>query len=67
MSLNPLSCSNGKCVYKFTCKETYGKEKFSAFTEDGKIIQFETFPKKPVDIKSMFKYSVNDHWKNISL
>eukprot|EP00957_Ditylum_brightwellii_P165030 12564442-Ditylum_brightwellii.AAC.1 len=65
--MNPLSYSNGKYVHNFTSKETNGKEKFSVLTEEGKIIQLETFPKKPVEIKSMFKYSVNDHWKIISL
>eukprot|EP00957_Ditylum_brightwellii_P191800 14601143-Ditylum_brightwellii.AAC.1 len=48
-------------------QEMHGKEKFSVFTKDGNIIQLETFPKKPVEIKSMFHYSVNDRWKNISL
>eukprot|EP00957_Ditylum_brightwellii_P197535 15049582-Ditylum_brightwellii.AAC.1 len=67
MGMNSLSCSDEKCVYNFTHKETHGKDKFSVFTEDGKIIQLETFPKKSVEIKSMFKYSVNNHWKNISL
>eukprot|EP00957_Ditylum_brightwellii_P055550 4210160-Ditylum_brightwellii.AAC.1 len=38
-------------------QETQGKENFSVFTEDGKIIQLEAFPKKPVEIKSLFKYS----------
>eukprot|EP00957_Ditylum_brightwellii_P064965 4928422-Ditylum_brightwellii.AAC.1 len=67
MGMNPLSCYNGKYVYNFTGEETHGKEDFLVFTEDGKIIQLETFPKKPVEIKSLFKYSVKDCWKNISL
>eukprot|EP00957_Ditylum_brightwellii_P073483 5584038-Ditylum_brightwellii.AAC.1 len=67
MGLNPLSYSNRKCAYNFIQEETHRKDKFSAFAEDGKIIQLEAFPKKPAEIKSLFQYSVNDHWKNISL
>eukprot|EP00957_Ditylum_brightwellii_P130864 9983287-Ditylum_brightwellii.AAC.1 len=48
-------------------QETHGKDKFSVLTEDGKIVKLELFPKKPVEIKSMFKYSANDRWRNISL
>ena len=48
-------------------QEMHGKDKFLVFTEDGKIVKLELFPTKPVDIKSMFKYSVNDRWWNISL
>eukprot|EP00957_Ditylum_brightwellii_P035508 2692164-Ditylum_brightwellii.AAC.1 len=38
-------------------QETHRKDKFLFFTEDGKIILLETFSKKSVEIKSMFKYS----------
>eukprot|EP00957_Ditylum_brightwellii_P064082 4861607-Ditylum_brightwellii.AAC.1 len=48
-------------------QETHRKDKFLVFTEDGKINQLEAFPKKPVEIKSLIKYSVNNRWKNISL
>eukprot|EP00957_Ditylum_brightwellii_P041332 3129068-Ditylum_brightwellii.AAC.1 len=48
-------------------QEAHGKDKFSVFTEDEKIVKLKLFPKKMVEIKSMFKYSVNDRWWNISL
>eukprot|EP00957_Ditylum_brightwellii_P007665 579503-Ditylum_brightwellii.AAC.1 len=32
-------------------QETHTKDKFSIFIKDGKIIQLEAFPKKPVEIK----------------
>eukprot|EP00957_Ditylum_brightwellii_P156638 11921750-Ditylum_brightwellii.AAC.1 len=48
-------------------QETHRKDKFSVFTEDGKIVKLKSFPKKPVETKSMFKYSANDRWRNISL
>eukprot|EP00957_Ditylum_brightwellii_P206230 15347450-Ditylum_brightwellii.AAC.1 len=36
-------------------QEMHGKDKFSVFTEDGKIVKLKSFLKKPVEIKSMFK------------
>eukprot|EP00957_Ditylum_brightwellii_P020456 1542040-Ditylum_brightwellii.AAC.1 len=48
-------------------QETHGKEKLSTFTENGKMIQLETLPKKVMEIKSYFNYMVHYRWKNISL
>eukprot|EP00957_Ditylum_brightwellii_P020677 1559231-Ditylum_brightwellii.AAC.2 len=41
-------------------QETHRKEKFSMFTEDGKLIQLETIPKEAMEIKSYFNYVVHD-------
>eukprot|EP00957_Ditylum_brightwellii_P097871 7453927-Ditylum_brightwellii.AAC.1 len=48
-------------------QETYGKEKLLMFTENRKMIQLETLPKKATEIKSYFNYVVHDRWKNILL
>eukprot|EP00957_Ditylum_brightwellii_P161247 12277367-Ditylum_brightwellii.AAC.1 len=48
-------------------QETHGKDKLLMFTEDGKLIQLETIPKKAIEIKSYFNYVVHDRWKNVSL
>eukprot|EP00957_Ditylum_brightwellii_P159492 12140759-Ditylum_brightwellii.AAC.1 len=48
-------------------QETHRKEKLLMFTEDRKLIQLETIPKKAMEIKNYFNYIVNDRWKNVSL
>eukprot|EP00957_Ditylum_brightwellii_P164152 12498426-Ditylum_brightwellii.AAC.1 len=48
-------------------QEAHGEDKFLVFIEEGKIVKLKLFPTKPVEIKSMFKYSVNDRWRNTSL
>eukprot|EP00957_Ditylum_brightwellii_P006532 495048-Ditylum_brightwellii.AAC.1 len=48
-------------------QETHRKEKLSMFTEDGKMIQLETFLKKAMEIKSYFNCVVHDRWKNLPL
>eukprot|EP00957_Ditylum_brightwellii_P094795 7218857-Ditylum_brightwellii.AAC.1 len=41
-------------------QKTHGKEKLLMFTEDGKLIQMESIPKKAMEIKSYFNYVVHD-------
>eukprot|EP00957_Ditylum_brightwellii_P089255 6796843-Ditylum_brightwellii.AAC.1 len=41
----------------------HGKEKFSVFTEAGKPIELETFPKKAPEIKAFLCYEVDENFK----
>eukprot|EP00957_Ditylum_brightwellii_P028884 2182091-Ditylum_brightwellii.AAC.1 len=46
--------------------EMHGKNKFSIFTEAGKVIELGTFPKKAPEIKAFLDYKVRIFFKCIA-